>query len=77
MTEKHIFGRLHSYMSLHVLAIRMLIGKCSGAGCAFIGLHLEMQGFYVLPQVVLGTEVLAAGITAGIVHCLIYNAKGN
>lgn len=63
-------------MSLHVLAIRVLIGKCSRTGRTLIGFHLEMQGFYVLSQVVLGTEVLAAGITAGIVHCLIYNAKG-
>jgi len=64
-------------MSLHVLAIRVLIGKCSRTGCTLIGFHLEVQGFYVLSQVVLGTEVLAAGITADVVHCLIYNAKGN
>jgi len=52
-----------------MLGVRVQVGEVSGTQGTAEGFELEVQGFHVFAQVVLGAEVLAAGVTVKLVHC--------
>lgn len=57
-----------------MLSAGVLVGEVSVTERTAVGFDLEVQGFYVFAQVVLGAKELAAGIAVKVAHCF-YSAQ--